>query len=154
MSTSRCPACGAAVRSGAPWCQLCHRDLRPAPAPVAARLALADQQPDAKPGTRPDDPSGGTTAPAARESCHAGPSPTWPCVVCGVDNDLEAPACTGCGAGFLAALRRADQPVLLLPGVGDVTRMSRAARLGLAVGLGLLVALLLVGLALLAGRVL
>jgi hypothetical protein len=106
------------------------------------------------PGDRPPEAVPDLVPAQADRGRHAGPAPTWPCAVCGQDNDLDSPACTGCGAGFLSALRRLDEPVLLVPGIGDVTRMSRAARLGLAVALGLLVALLLVGLVLLAGRVL
>lgn len=33
---ARCPSCQAAVPAGADWCSLCHRDLRPAPAPTSS----------------------------------------------------------------------------------------------------------------------
>ena len=50
-------------------------------------------------------------------------------------NALAADACVACGAGFLAALRLADGPVLELPVVGDLGRLSRGQRLGAAAGL-------------------
>jgi len=135
MSTTRCRACGAAARTGAPWCLLCHRDLRAVPEPTPEPVLLAT-----------------IAAPVVSRPRHASPAPGWPCTVCGADNALDAPACAGCGSGFLAALRHTTEPSLTLPGVGDVSRLSRAARLGLAVLLGLLVALLLIGLVLIAGK--
>ena len=76
------------------------------------------------------------TAPAAALGLPARPGsdPTWPCSSCGTDNPIAADSCSGCGAGFLAGLREAEGPLLELPGVGDLTRMSRGQRLGIAFG--------------------
>ena len=84
------------------------------------------------PVVRPVDP---LTAPASALGLppRAGSEPTWPCTTCGAANPIAANACTGCGAGFLAGLR-ATEPLLELPGVGDLTAMSRAQRLGIAFG--------------------
>ena len=56
----------------------------------------------------------------------------WPCSACGQDNPLAADACGGCGSGFLAAVREAEGPLLELPVVGDLARLQRGQRLGLA----------------------
>lgn len=116
---TRCPSCRAAVRPGAPWCTLCHADLRPAPAPVAPPVAVP------APVAVPEQPL--AEAPA-ETSAGAG----WPCATCGHLNGLTASTCAACGAGFLAALREADAPSLVLPGVGDLMRLSRGQRIGLA----------------------
>lgn len=123
-TASRCPHCRASVRPGAPWCTLCHADLRPPPEPVLAAPA---------PVVRPLDP---LTAPAPALGLPArdGNEPTWPCTTCGAANPIAANACTACGAGFLAGLRESEAPLLELPGVGDLTKMSRAQRLGIAFG--------------------
>jgi hypothetical protein len=47
-------------------------------------------------------------------------------------------ACLVCGKSFLAALKSTEQPLLVLPLVGDVGAMSRGHRLGLAAGAVLL----------------
>ena len=112
---TRCPSCRAAVRPGAPWCTLCHADLRPAPAPVVPPVVTA---PVAETPAAP-----ATTAPTG-----AG----WPCATCGHVNGLTSSTCAACGAGFLAALREADAPSLVVPGVGDLMRLSRGQRIGLA----------------------
>ncbi len=121
-TASRCPHCRASVRPGAPWCTLCHADLRPPPEPVEAPA----------PAVRPIDP---LTAPAPSLGlpAQAGSEPTWPCTTCGAANPIAATACTACGAGFLAGLRD-ESPLLEIPGVGDLTKMSRAQRLGIAFG--------------------
>lgn len=68
------------------------------------------------------------TAPATPS---AAPEPTWPCTACGASNALQAPACGGCGTGFLAAA--SSTPKLVLPVVGDLTAMSRSQRVLAAV---------------------
>ena len=60
------------------------------------------------------------------------PTATWPCTSCGADNALDADACAGCGLAFLSDLRAGEQPLLVLPVVGDVAAMGRAQRLLLA----------------------
>lgn len=74
----------------------------------------------------------------------------WPCGTCGFANPIEASACTACGAGFLAAMRKDEAPLLELPVVGDLTKLSRAQRLGLAAGLALVFVLLVLVLGVLA----
>ena len=71
----------------------------------------------------------------------------WPCAACGHVNAVELDVCGGCGTGFLAAMRAGEAPLLELPGVGDITRLSRAQRLGLAgcVALAFALLVLLVG---------
>lgn len=131
-TAARCPHCRASVRPGAPWCTLCHADLRPpppAPAPEPEPVPVA-----AAPVQRPAvDP---LTAPAAALGLppRPGSEPTWPCSSCGTANPIAANACASCGAGFLAGLRETEGPLLELPGVGDLTRMSRGQRLGIAFG--------------------
>jgi hypothetical protein len=75
----------------------------------------------------------------------------WPCSGCGATNPVELDACAACGTGFLAGLRKEEPPLLLLPGVGDLTKLSRAQRLGLAASVVLAVVLLTALLGLLAG---
>ena len=134
-TVTRCPHCRASVRPGAPWCTLCHADLRPAP-------PAPEPQPTRSPGSVPPraavDP---LTAPAAVLGL-PGPvsaDPTWPCSTCGAINPIAADACGACGAGFLAGLRESEAPLLELPGVGDLTRMSRGQRMLLAFGVVLAV---------------
>lgn len=146
---SRCPHCRAAVRPGAPWCTLCHADLRPPP-PEPVRAPVLTVPPTATYGHPALDP---LTAPAvtlglpARTPANA----TWPCLTCRTDNALSAPTCSACGAGFLAGLREAEGPLLELPGVGDLTKMSRAQRLLLALAVVVAVSLLVLGAGLLLG---
>lgn len=141
---TRCPHCRAATRPGAPWCTLCHADLRPVPAPPAPVAGAVGPPPAyaSRPVTAPAfDP---LTAPAHELGLAPAPAepagePTWPCATCGASNPLTADACGACGAGFLAGLREADGPLLELPVVGDLTRLSRAQRLMLALGVVLAV---------------
>jgi len=130
-SATRCPHCRAAARPGAPWCTLCHADLRPPPpAPSPAPLVpatAARRVPAFDPLTAPAAALGLPTAAAPAEA-------TWPCGTCGAVNVLSADACSACGAGFLAGLRESEGPLLELPGVGDLTRMSRGQRMLVAFG--------------------
>ena len=130
-TASRCPHCRASVRPGAPWCTLCHADLRPAPEPVAEPVAAAPAP--LAPVVRALDPLT-APAPALGLPPKPGDEPTWPCATCGAANPIAANACTSCGAGFLAGLRESEAPLLELPGVGDLTKMSRGQRLGIAFG--------------------
>lgn len=132
-TATRCPHCRASVRPGAPWCTLCHADLRPPPPPPPA------PEPQPAPVVVPAAPRAAVdplTAPAASLGL-PGPvsaDPTWPCSTCGAVNPIAANACGACGAGFLAGLRETEGPLLELPGVGDLTRMSRGQRMLLAFG--------------------
>jgi ribosomal protein L40E len=144
-----CPSCGAGVRAGAPWCTQCYFDLRPKapePPPVAPVPPTGvPRQPAAAPSYSTDplnDPlPGQAPAPSA--------VPTWPCTTCGHDNPLDATACQACGAGFLAAVRDSEAPLLVVPGLGDLGRYSRAQRLALAAGVALSVAVVVLVLGLL-----
>ncbi len=156
-TATRCPHCRAAVRPGAPWCTLCHADLRPPPpAPEPEPAPLLVIPPTASYGATAPDP---LTAPAAGSSAPVSPpssaapaaDPTWPCATCGAANPLTAGACAACGAGFLAGLREAEGPLLELPGVGDLTRLSRGQRMALAFGVVLVVIALTALLGLLLG---
>jgi hypothetical protein len=165
----RCPACGAAVRPGDPWCTLCYADLRPA-APPAVEVPVPDPltgpvagQPagSAYPPAPPDplavlppatpdpltapltgpvagQPAGSAYSPAPPDPLTAPlaaiSGPTWPCSTCGTVNPLDRDACVGCGAAFLSAVREQESPLLTLPVVGDITRLSRMQRFALAGG--------------------
>ena len=143
MTTARCPACGASVLDGAPWCTLCYADLR-APAPAAAPQAAAHQpvqqpvQPAASagPATLPVsgavdllDPAPAPALPAAVPNRAALGPATWPCSACSAAVGLEHDSCPQCLTPFLAG---ADPAATLdLPLVGSIrpltaTKSSRA----------------------------
>jgi hypothetical protein len=125
------------VRPAAPWCLLCHSDLRPAAVPVAIAV-----------------PAAGTAAnPTGSEESPGRTPPVWPCGVCAADNAIDAAVCASCGAGFLAALRGDGHRVLILPLVGDITRLGRTSRLLLAVVVGLIGSLVISGLLTLVVRI-
>ena len=132
-ATGRCPKCGATIRVGDPWCTLCYADLRPAAAPAEPPPA-----PSAAAGPSAAEPSysaavvTGPDPVAAPAQAAAGPS--WPCAACGTNNPIALDVCGGCGLPFLSGLREQEPPLLTLPMVGDVSRLSRGQRLALAVG--------------------
>ena len=128
VEETRCPHCRAAVRPGAPWCTLCHADLRPAPEPEP--VVVAAPEPVLDPLTAPAAALGLPSAAPAGAPATAG----WPCSRCGLSNAITEPVCTACGSAFLAGLRDTEAPLLLVPGVGDLTKLSRGQRLGLAAG--------------------
>lgn len=147
-----CPQCRAAVRPAAPWCTQCYTDLRPAPVPEAAPAAPALMPAAARvPDVTGADVTGAERAGAdvgaervgtAAASTAADRAATWPCTTCGQPNALTVNACVACGAGFLARLRESEPPLLVLPGVGDLSRLGRGQALGLAAGVVLVVLLL------------
>lgn len=122
LAVRPCPRCGASARPDAPWCTQCYLDLRAPASGAAAPRAYA-----APPA-------------AAAPRGSAGPA-SWPCA-CGAGNALSEDVCTSCGLGFLAGLRAADAPELVLPLVGDLSRFGRTQRTGAAVGLVLLTVVL------------
>ena len=137
-AASRCPACAAALRPGAPWCTLCYADLRPAadaePEPVVARTTSYAAL-DVDPLTAPAEALGLPVRPRPGSEAAPGPVTTlWPCTACESSNPYSVSVCLACGTAFLAAVREAEGPLLELPGVGDLTRLSRGQRLGLAAG--------------------
>jgi hypothetical protein len=151
-STTACPSCGAALRPGAPWCTLCYTDLRPKPAPVAVVAPPVPVTPPvtASYGLPAGDP---LTQPlvdflpssVAPEPVVAVSTATWPCSVCDEVNELQQSLCAACGQPFLASIKAAGKPVLVLPLVGDLGAMGRGQRAGVALGV---LALILVPLAL------
>jgi len=155
---SRCPACAAALRPGAPWCTLCYADLRPAPETPAEPAPAPVRQPRFDPLTAPVEMLGlpGRHAVADSLGPVVDPPPTagaawWPCSACGTGNPLIESVCSACGTGFLAGVREAEGPLLLVPGVGDLAALSRAQRLGMAASVVLMVSLVTAILALLTG---
>lgn len=124
-----CPACGSALRPGAPWCTLCYIDLRSAPELDPAPTTEAYAEPAPEPLLVAQPQAGADRPPDADPQA----GPTWPCSRCGDRNALALDACSACGASFLAAVRD-DKIALIVPGIGDLMTMSRGKRLGLAFG--------------------
>jgi hypothetical protein len=130
------------------------RTLASVDVPPAASGALADAAPD--PLTAPIStllsPPAEPTAPTDAPPPDPGSSPvdvetlpgvvdpqvaaaTWPCTRCGAGVPLLLDACDECGAGFLAGA--IPPPKTSLPIVGDVQRLSKVQRFGLAAGLAI-----------------
>ena len=146
--TAACPSCGASLRADAPWCTLCYADLRPkaalaVPVPTVGPATVAHCAPAGDPLTQPllaflppvptqvPLPAPAQATPAVLAV--AGQVPvTWPCDQCGAANPMTVMACTDCGSAFLAAERSSNTPMLVLPVVGDIGRLSRGQRIGLA----------------------
>jgi hypothetical protein len=135
-----CPQCNGAVRAGAPWCTQCWADLRPPPpaAAPAEPVALVPGQPLA---LGQDLTGASAVSPAPRSGTGVGDGVDaeeagvgWPCGLCEATNPLSLDACAACGSPFLATLSAQEPPLLALPGIGDVTRLGRGARIGLALG--------------------
>ena len=135
--TDRCPQCRGLVRPDAPWCTQCWTDLRPAP-----------PEPEPSPEPAASLVPAPTAAPEGTAAAPAGGLPTgdrpvrrglggWPCTVCSAVNAIDLDTCTECGAGFLAGAAGAE-PGLVVPGIGDLTKVSRAQRLAMAGGIALL----------------
>lgn len=156
LAGSRCPACAAAVRPGAPWCTLCYHDLRPAPRETVT--PPVPPAPVTPPTTSAPVPPPTALVPLALLTPPTTPTPaaapgaaSWPCSACGQANPYSVSACAACGTGFLAGLRETEGPLLELPVVGDLTALSRGRRLGLAAGVVLAVIALTVIVSLLFG---
>lgn len=115
------------MRPDAPWCTQCYAPVEAA-APVgrgSADPAASSGLPQAAP---PACPASRTPASAAVPS-----AAVWPCSACGTPNALADAHCASCGAGFLAGLRDAEPPLLVLPVVGDLAALPPARRLTVAV---------------------
>jgi hypothetical protein len=151
VTSDRCPACGAAVTAGAPWCTLCYADLRVpelVPVPVSAPVTVPASAP-ALLVLEPDpilDAPVAKAAPVARQ-----PAAGWPCLGCGAQVPLADNACPHCGRPFLPA---EEMPSLALPGVGDLSRMDRAQKITVIVVGSTVVTALLIALAFVAGSIL
>ena len=137
MTTDRCPACGAAVTAGAPWCTLCYADLRvpvasvPAPAAVVEPAAVAEPHVLApEPALLAPDPTLDApveqAAPVVRQKLEG-----WPCLSCGAVVPLADDVCSHCGHPFLPA---EAGPSLRVPGVGDVAQLDKTQRTMLIIG--------------------
>lgn len=164
---SACPACGAALRPGSPWCTLCYTDLRPPEQRPVQPAAPAEEPPAPAPQARVGDPltqplidflpTAAIPAPApvpvAEQPAVVPPvpgvEPTWPCTSCGAPNPLSSNACATCGAAFLSDVAQEGRPGLVLPLVGDLTRISRGQRLLVALGFVVLLSLVVAVLTLL-----
>lgn len=153
MPADRCPRCGAVVKPGADWCTLCYADLRPPPAPVVRPSpAVAPRPAGAQTGAAlalselvdGDVPlsvrlgvgdsvrlGAGDTALAPADAVDARPRPFWPCPSCGTQNDIDANACTECGAGFLVGAV-ASATYEKVPGADRLRTASKGTRYGLA----------------------
>jgi hypothetical protein len=58
--------------------------------------------------------------------------PGWPCTTCGASVPLDLTACPACGAGFLDGARSSVS--LVVPGVGDVAKLGKGAKLAVIAG--------------------
>jgi hypothetical protein len=111
--------------------------LPPRRPPVAPPASAGPDGPSSAAGQGRPVPGGGATA-------------GWPCSACGAANPLTAGVCGSCGSAFLAGVRTAEGPLLELPVVGDLSKLQRSQRLGLA----FVVLLVVVGLLALLGLLL
>lgn len=155
MTTARCPACGASVADGAPWCTLCYADLR-APAQPSTPPEPAQAVQPAAPA--PTLPAAAAPAPAAsvgvldtaldapvstaRHAAARGPV-TWPCLTCGAAVYLDLDSCPHCGSRFLAGAEPAVEVDLPLLGRVRPLAVSKDSRVWLMVGGGFVLALVL-----------
>jgi hypothetical protein len=132
VTTARCPACGASVLDGAPWCTLCYADLRvPAPASVPAT---------APPSASSSSPGGvDLLAPTTEASVSSaagalGRPVSWPCGACGAPVALEHDTCPQCLTPFLAGADPAAAMDLPLVGAFRPLTATKTSRLWLMIG--------------------
>jgi len=145
---TRCPRCGAHVRSDAPWCTLCYADLRPAPAPVPASVASVPASAE-QPAPVAFDP---LTAPLALlEGGGDDHQPTapekitgWPCTGCEAVVSFDDSACPACGIGFLDGAMGEPDIAQRIGGGGLSTGMQVMIIGGGSIGLAALITALLV----------
>jgi hypothetical protein len=127
QADTRCPHCGALLRSGAQWCTLCYADLRPKtePEPVAVTTREPSYAGAAAPGAPVDRlitplsaleeaalaiarQADGNAAPEADGSI----APVgWPCTGCHGMVSFGEDVCPTCGTRFLDGAR--GEPDLL-----------------------------------------
>jgi hypothetical protein len=120
------------------------------PQPPAAPHA---PQAPAAPQTSPAPAAAGQPAAppsAGQEALRTAPEAKWPCLPCGESVPLSLDACPSCGGGFLAGSTTA--PAVKLPGVGDITTLSRTQRLMVGLGIAVVVMLVLVLIATIGGH--
>jgi len=174
VTTARCPACGASVALGAPWCTLCYADLRPPmpetrpepepvhvpePVSVAARpmvdaLGVIPPEPltaSSLPSAAELTPDPHLDAPITKAADIRLAEPGWPCRHCGTVVAMAEDNCPQCHTPFLVP---EDFVEVTLPGVGNVRKLDTKMRtiLGLAGAVGVTIVLVL--LAVIAGAIL
>lgn len=164
MTSDRCPACGAAVTPGAPWCTLCYQNLRPEPAADPASAPVA--QPVAEPAIAASSRSGAISPQSPSHGLPPDPildAPVMTAADAAAILAPSAPAAHAVAAPVAAAVQRATWPChtchaqvpiednacphcgssflpsdatpsLVLPGVGDIVRMEKGGRALLMVG--------------------
>ena len=158
MTTARCPACGASVALGAPWCTLCYADLRPparetqpesapVPEPVSVAAApLVDALGVIPPAPLPAGtvltPDPHLDAPITKAADIRLAEPGWPCRNCGTVVAMAEDNCTHCHTPFLVP---EDVVEVTLPGVGSVRKLDTKMRtiLGLAGAIGVTLVLVI-----------
>ncbi len=101
-----------------------HPVLRRPAAGPGGRGAGGGPQPEPAPVPVVPSPRSGEPAPTAR----------WPCTSCGATTPLDRAVCHACGEAFLSELHRDEPPLLVLPVVGDLTRLTRTQRVVFGVG--------------------
>jgi len=166
VTTARCPACGASVALGAPWCTLCYADLRPKPEPapqpqpepVTVGGGSAQPTVDALGVIPPAPMPAGTVlapdphldAPVMKAADIKLAEPGWPCRHCGTVVSMAEDNCPQCHTSFLIP---EDFVEVSLPGVGNVRKLDTKMRtiLGLVGALGVM--LVLVVLAFIGGAI-
>ena len=137
VAERRCPKCRALVTTDAAWCGQCFASLEVPKAPTG--------RPARPPAPIPSTEGEGRVA-------------TWPCVVCGENNPIEADACTVCGTPF-AAMMRSEGPrergsprdalawSLIYPGLGHrkaglpLDGLARGILFAMTFGMALLIGL-------------
>ena len=131
------------LRPDSQWCSLCFFDLRPAPAPAPEPVTpaydgfdpltapLLDLVLPPVPQAVPQavEPAPALAAPAPREPAEQAPL-SWPCSHCGSANPMTSTLCGTCGSVFLASAK--EKVSLVVPGIGDITHLSRGQRVGVA----------------------
>ena len=171
MTTARCPACGASVALGAPWCTLCYADQRPKPEPVSVPAAEPVSVAAAAPGATssapivdalgvipPEPMPAGTMlapdpnldAPITKAADIRLAEPGWPCRHCGTVVPMTEDNCPQCHSPFLVP---EDFVEVTLPGVGNVRKLDSKMRLFLGLIGALGVTLVLVLLAFIGGAI-
>lgn len=159
VTTARCPACGASVALGAPWCTLCYADLRPKPEPVpepapepvsvgsiAAPAPMVDALGVIPPAPMPAGtvlaPDPNLDAPIVKAADIKLADPGWPCRHCGTVVSMAEDNCPQCHTPFLVPEDFVD---VTLPGVGNVRKLDTKMRtiIGLVGALGVTLALVI-----------
>ncbi|MCU1621385.1 MAG: hypothetical protein JWL79_230 [Frankiales bacterium] len=134
-----CPSCAARVRPEATFCGQCYADFRPAPpvAPLVPAPTAAYGPAAADPLTAPLldvvlPPRAVPTQPGPAPAAPASKTTGWPCSRCEHLNDFADVLCTTCSSPFLAKVAEETAVSIRLPLVGDLSRLGRGQRAGIA----------------------